>query len=162
MKIEEMGNSITFSKEFDAPKETVFSMFKSPHIEEWWGPSEWPVHESHQDFRPGGKWHYSMMGPDEEEAWGLAMYEQIEEPNKIVYRDSWADENGNVDNTYPTGMTTIMFEENPEGRTNVTMHIEYGSEEDRKKMIETGMVEGIKETWGLLEQHLSSMQRMNY
>lgn len=157
MQIEQKGGTITLSKVFDAPKELVFSMFKNPHIKEWWGPSTWPVSVSEQDFRPGGSWLYNMVGPDGTESWGKVLYEEIDEPNKIVYRDYFSDADGKVDETLPAGLVTITFEESG-GQTTLTSRGDYQSPEDVKRLVEMGMIEGVKETWDQLEQLLAKKQ----
>lgn len=157
MQIEQKGSTITLSKVFDAPKELVFSMFKNPYVQQWWGPSAWPVSVSEQDFRPGGSWLYNMVGPDGTESWGKALYDEIDEPNKIVYRDYFSNADGEIDKTLPTGTVTMTFEED-DGQTTVTSHGDYGSSEDVQKLVEMGMIEGVKETWGQLEQLLADSQ----
>lgn len=158
MKIEENGESITLTKVYDAPKELVFSMFQNPYITKWWGPTSWPVEVSEMDFRPGGSWHYNMVGPDGTEAWGLATYEEIDEPNKIVYRDSFSDAEGLIDPTLPQNTTTITFDET-DGKTTLTLHGVFDSPEDREKVVKMGMIEGMKDTLLQLENLLMRVQK---
>ncbi len=152
------GKSITISRVYDAPKALVFSMFKEPeHVAKWWGPSSWPVDVCDIDFRPGGVWHYNMVGPNGEKAWGKAVYQEIDEPNKIVFRDAFSDEAGNENNDLPTGISTVTFEEQ-DGKTTLTLHGEYKTVEEREKIVAMGMLEGMKETWGLLDDLLKTVQ----
>jgi uncharacterized protein YndB with AHSA1/START domain len=157
MKIEENVNTIILSQEFDAAKKVVFSMFKNPNIEKWWGPTMWPVKISEMDFNVGGSWHYNMVGSNNQEAWGLAMYEEIDEPNKIVLLDGFSNARGDMDESLPVGLMTITFEEKDKGKTLLTIRLEYKSEQDRKKVVEMGMLEGMKDTWNQLEHLLAKM-----
>lgn len=48
-----------------APPEAVFAAFSDPaRLAQWWGPEGFTntIHEF--DFRPGGRWRFTMRGPD--------------------------------------------------------------------------------------------------
>lgn len=156
--IEQKDNQLILSRVFDAPKELVFSMFTGDHIAKWWGPTHWPVKVSHMDFRPGGEWHYCMVGPDGEEAWGKALYDEIDEPNKIIYRDVFSDKEGNVDTSLPQGRVEILFEDE-DGKTKLTTRGTYESADAVNKLVEMGMLEGIKDTWEQLDDLLHKAQQ---
>lgn len=159
LHVEKTDNKITLSKEFDAPKELVFEMFKNPeHLEKWWGPETWPATIKSFDFRPGGVWHYYMTGPDGTQAWGKATFEEIDEPNLISYIDAFSDEGGNVDPKLPVGKATITFEEK-DGKTLLTSVGEYGSADEIQKLVEMGMVEGVTDTWNQLERLLARQKQ---
>lgn len=157
MEVQEQDNVITLTKTFKAPKELVFSMFQNPDVQQWWGPITYPVKVSNQDFTVGGSWHYCMVGPDGEEAWGKAFYEEIDEPNKIVLRDYFSNAEGEVDESLPSGLSTIIFDEQ-NGETTLTLRGEYQSSDEVKKLIEMGMVEGFRDTLQQLEMLLAKAQ----
>ena len=146
LAVEQTDNKIVLSKVYDAPKELVFSMFKNPeHLAKWWGPTTWPATIKSFDFRPGGVWHYYMTGPDGTKAWGKATFQEIDEPNSISFIDVFSDEEGNVDPKLPQGTSTVTFEE-VEGGTLLKMTGEYQSAEEVQKLVEMGMIEGVKDT----------------
>lgn len=152
LNVEQIDNKITLWRVYDAPKELVFSMFKNPeHLAKWWGPTTWPATIVKFEFEPGGVWHYYMQGPDGEKAWGMATFKEIDEPNSISFTDVFSDENGNVDASLPTGQSLITFEE-IDGGTKLTMEGVYQSAEEVKKLVEMGMIEGMKDTWSQLER----------
>jgi uncharacterized protein YndB with AHSA1/START domain len=157
MEVKENGNELTITFTYDAPKALVFSMFQNPHVAKWWGPTTWPVKVSEMDFRPGGKWHYCMVGPDGTEAWGLATYKEIDEPNKIVFVDNFSDADGNVDETLPEAVSTLTFNE-IDSKTILTMHGQYESPEQREKVVAMGMIEGMQDTYEQLTKLLQQMQ----
>ena len=150
MKVERTETTLTFTKVFNAPKELVFSMFQNPNVAEWWGPETYPVGTSDQDFKVGGTWHYSMVGPENHEVWGKIIYEEIDDPNRIVVRDYFSDADGNIDETLPATKSVISFIE-VDDETTLTMSGEYESAEDIQKVVEMGMIEGIEDTWDQLE-----------
>ena len=145
MDIKEKDNLIILSRMFNAPKELVFSAFQNPLITKWWGPQEWPVDVSIMDFTPGGKWHYSMVGPESQEAWSIAKFEEIDKPNRIIFHDGFSDAGGNLDETLPQTHTILTFEEQS-GETTLTSCSELASEKERKKLVEMGLIEGLKDT----------------
>ena len=157
MEVQEQDNVITLTKTFKAPKELVFLMFKNPHIQQWWGPTTYPVKVSNQDFTVGGSWHYCMVGPEGQEAWGKAFYDEIDEPNKLVFRDYFSNAEGAIDESLPSGQSTVTFDE-ANGHTTLTLRGEYQSSEEVKKLIEMGMVEGFKDTLTQLEALLEKAQ----
>jgi uncharacterized protein YndB with AHSA1/START domain len=159
LNVEQSDNKITLSRVYDAPQELVFSMFKNPeHLAKWWGPTTWPASIKSFDFRPGGIWHYYMTGPDGEKAWGKATFAEIDEPNSITFTDAFSDEEGNVDPKLPVGKSTVLFAE-VGGKTTLTMIGEYQSAEEVQKIVEMGMVEGMRDTWSQLERLLAEAQR---
>jgi uncharacterized protein YndB with AHSA1/START domain len=158
LKVEQTDNTLTLTKLFDAPKELVFSMFKNPeHLEKWWGPETWPATIARFEFVPGGVWHYFMTGPDGTKAWGKATFKEINEPDSFSYVDVFSDEEGNVDETLPQGITRVTFEEH-EGKTLLRMSVEYKTAEEIAKLVEMGMVEGIKDTWSQLESLIAAQK----
>ena len=56
--------SIIGMREFDAPRDLVFSAFTDPkHLAQWWGPNGFTTTTSSFDMRPGGVWRFVMHGP---------------------------------------------------------------------------------------------------
>lgn len=157
MQVKTSNNMIALSQTFDAPRSLVFSMFKDPYAHKWWGPAEYPITVSHQDFTPGGTWFYCMTGPDGDEAWGKAVYEEIDEPNRIVYQDYFTDAEGTIDDTLPMGTVTVTFDEK-DGKTTITSAGEYGSAEEVQELIEMGIAEGMADTWQQLDKLLAKSQ----
>lgn len=158
MKVETTEREFIFTRTFDAPRKLVFQAYSScEHLEQWWGPRTWPMAECTMDFREGGLWHYCLRGPNEEDAsWGKAVFEEIVEPERLVYRDYFADEAGNVNEEMPTVLTRLDFSEE-DGRTQISGRAEYPSPSDLEIVLEMGMVEGMDETLDRLEEHLAEV-----
>lgn len=156
--VETKENQIIFTRIFSAPRELVFETYTTcEHLMNWWGPREWPLNYCKMDFRPGGKWHFCMKGPNEgDESWGLALYKEIIEPEKIVYNDYFSDKEGNINENMPAFDVVVTFE-NLGNQTKVTMHSEVGSKEEVDKLVEMGMIEGFTETWDRLDELLEKL-----
>lgn len=155
MNYEIDDNKITLTQTFNVPQERVFSAFKNPTIQQWWGPSTYPVTTSDQDFTVGGSWHYCMTGPENEQAWGKAVYDEIDEPNRIVYRDYFSDADGTIDESLPAGKITLSFDEIDDATTTITSVSEYESADAVAELVEMGVIDGVKETWSQLDTLLS-------
>lgn len=160
MNIEENDTTITLTRMYNAPKDLVFGMFQNPLVSLWWGPESWPLTDSDMDFVPGGTWHYGMVGPDGTEVWSIATYEEIDAPNKIVYRDAFSNADGDIDETRPKGHITITFDETAPNQTKLTLQATYASPEQRQQIVAMGMIEGMKDTWSQLDTVLTVKMRV--
>jgi len=158
--VETKDRKIIFTRIFNAPRDLVFETYSTcEHLKHWWGPREWPLSYCRIEFRVGGKWHYCMKGPKENDvSWGIAFFKEIHEPEKIVYTDSFSDKEGNVNADMPTFDTTVTFE-SLNSETKVTVESKVGSKEEVEKLIDMGMIEGFTETWDRLEEHLITLQK---
>lgn len=157
----EEGKVLVLERTFDAPRELVFSMFKEPeHLKRWWGPRGWEVTVCTVDFRPGGVWHYCMKCMDANqgdfygtESWGKQVYQEIVEPERIVYVDSFSDAEGNVDDALPSTRGSLQFIDLG-GRTKLVSRSEYASPQALQAVLDMGMMQGITQTWDRLEERL--------
>lgn len=158
------GKELILERVFNAPRELVFQAFsQAEHLKHWWGPRGWTVTVCTVDFRPGGVWHYCMKCVDEKqgdffgfESWGKAVYQEIEDGEKIVYVDYFSDAEGN-EAGLPSARVTMTFVDH-EGKTKLISRAEYESAEALKTVMEMGMEQGITETWDRLDEHLQSIR----
>lgn len=162
----ENGNVLVLEQTFDAPRDVVFSMFsKEEHLKRWWSPGGWEITSSTMDFREGGMWHYCMkcVDPDQGdllgmESWNKAVYGEIHEPERISYVDSWADAEGNVNESMPSTKITTEFID-ADGRTKVVSRSEYSSADALKAVLDMGVIDGVSSTWGQLATYLNEITR---
>lgn len=156
-KTEKKESELIITRTFDAPRVLVFEAHSEcRHLMNWWGPREWPLATCEMDFREGGSWLYCMKGPKGDLACGKALYREISRPDKIVYEDHFADQNGNITSEFPSGLITFEFtEEN--GKTTVVNRSVYPTVSDLEKVIEMGAIEGFTETWDRLEELLAAL-----
>ncbi|WP_163857953.1 SRPBCC domain-containing protein [Paenibacillus elgii] len=165
MTIKVEGQELILERVFNAPRELVFKAFsQAEHLKHWWGPRGWTLTVCNVDFRPGGIWHYCMKCIDQNqgdfygfESWGKAIYQEIVEAEKIVYKDYFSDAEGNEAEGMPSALNTMTFTEF-EGKTRLVNRAQYPSAEALKTVVDMGMEQGITETWDRLAEHLQSMQ----
>lgn len=155
MHVETTDRALIFTRSFAAPRDLVFETFsKCKHLENWWGPREWPLASCEMDFREGGAWAYCMQGPDGTLACGKAVYQRIEAPRLIEYEDYFLDEDGEVNEELPNGYVTFQFAEHEDG-TELTGRTDYPAAADLETVLEMGVIEGMTETMDRLEELLA-------
>lgn len=150
------GGELVLTRTFDAPRELVFAAYSScDHLSKWWGPRSWPMVECTMDFRVGGVWHYCLRGNKGDESWGRAIFDEIVEPERIVYTDAFSDADGNVNEAMPQTQSSVELAD-ADGKTRLTLRARYRSAADLQKVLDMGMVAGITETLDRLDEHLAA------
>jgi len=108
------AEQFVISREFDAPRELVFAAWTEPErLAQWWGPKGFTLKVANLDLRPGGMFHYGMVGPDGSEMWGKFVYREIAPPERIVLVNSFSDENAGTTRhpmapTWPAEMLNVV------------------------------------------------------
>lgn len=138
---------IVTTRLINAPRARVWKAFVDPQqVVQWWGPNGFTTTTESMDVKPGGIWKYMMHGPDGRDYPNKIIYDEVVEPEKLVYRHS--DDGGNIDVSFHS---TITFEEQ-DGKTLVTMRGVFESAAERERVDkEYGAVEGAKQTLGRLD-----------
>ena len=56
---------VTITRTVKAPRALVFEAWSDPtHLEHWYGPDGFVTKTISMDFRVGGRWKFTMTGPD--------------------------------------------------------------------------------------------------
>ena len=115
---------------FDAPRQLVWKAWTEPeHFMRWWGPKDFTAPFCQMDLRVGGKYLNCMRSPDGKDYWSTGVYREIVPMERLVFTDSFADENGNVipathygfESDFPLEMlVTVTFEDEGD-KTKVTL-----------------------------------------
>ena len=143
------------SREFNAPLELVWRAWtERDRFAQWFGPKGVKVTVVKFDLRPGGMTHYHMQAPDGKLMWGRAIYREVVPPSKLVWINSFSDQDGGITRHPMTTepwplqlLTTITFAEKA-GRTTVTVHwLPYESDETERRVFDSGR-ESMKLGWG--------------
>ena len=126
--IGQKAKDFVMTRVFDAPRDLLWTCFTDPErMKQWWGPKGFTVLSSKMDLRVGGTYHYGMKAPDGASMWGLFTYREIVPKEKLVFVNSFSDENRGVTRhpmapTWPlTLLTTFTFEDAPGGKTKFTV-----------------------------------------
>ncbi|WP_020401829.1 SRPBCC domain-containing protein [Gracilimonas tropica] len=150
---------LILTREFDAPPELMFKVWSDcKHLKHWWGPKEWPMKECEMDFREGGEWHYCLRGPKQEDvSWGLAKYKSITKPKKILYMDYFSDEDRNINQEMP-GMEILVEFKPHNGKTLQVNTTTFSSNEERDKIHDMGVAQGMESSSLRLDEYLKEVQ----
>jgi uncharacterized protein YndB with AHSA1/START domain len=91
------AGELVITRMFAAPRALVWKAWsEAERLSQWWGPKGFAMGVCKLEFRPGGVFHYGMRTPDGRELWGKFVYREIVAPQRIVFVNSFADENGNA------------------------------------------------------------------
>jgi uncharacterized protein YndB with AHSA1/START domain len=145
--------SIIGTREFDAPRELVFSAWTDPkHLAQWWGPSGFTTTTYGFDFRPGGVWRFVMRGPDGRDYQNRITFEEIMPPERIVYR------HGGDSDVEPVQFRQTVIFEDLGGRTRITWRGDFPSAAERNRVIKDyGADKGLVETLARLGAYVTAM-----
>lgn len=112
---------------FNAPLGLVWKAHsQAEHLANWWGPAGMKLVIRQFDFRPDGIFHYGMQLPDGNMWWGRFVYGEIAPEQKLVFINSFSDEDGGVTRApfnahWPLEvLNTWTFQESG-GRTTLTL-----------------------------------------
>ena len=142
---------IKVTRVFDAPRQLVFDAHTKPeHIQKWMlGPEGWTMPVCEVDLRPGGAWHFVWRAADGTEMAMRGSYKEIVPPARVVTTESWGAE-------WPDTTNTLELSEK-DGRTTLTVTILYPTKEARDAARNTGMTDGMTQTYERLAEYLQSM-----
>ena len=126
----EKQKTIIIKRTLDLPLSTVWKAWTEPEsFKKWWGPEGYTCPDCRLDPREGGKYLYSMKGPDGKKIWGAGEYLEVVPKNKIIYLDRFADEEGNtvpasyynMAGEWPEEMLVTVSLDEVAGKTNMTL-----------------------------------------
>lgn len=137
----EEPNWVRVEREFDAPIETVWSMWVEPDMfKKWYGPMGMSVPTAEMNVVVGGirKVCMEMTSPERTMSmWFTGVYKEVNRPSRLVYTESMCDADGTIISPQSMGM--------PKGHPDITEVIVELSEADgktRMTMVHVGVVAG--------------------
>ena len=127
---------------FHAPREIVWGAWMEPdRIGKWWGPSGFTTTTYEMEVCPGGRWSYTMHGPDGRDYPNTIQFEEVIEPERLVYS-----QRGGQESDVVQFHVVVTFIEHEDG-TEVTMVLEFPSIELRETAVRVyGAAEGGRQT----------------
>lgn len=151
---DETNKKIHVVREFDAPVEKVWEAWTKPELlDQWWAPKPWKTNTRSMDFREGGRWNYTMDGPEGERHFCMVDYKTIIPKKSFTGLDAFTDEQGNISKEFPSMHWKCDFTPTPNG-TRVNVEVSFASLEDMNKIIEMGFQEGFEAAHGNLDELL--------
>jgi uncharacterized protein YndB with AHSA1/START domain len=148
---------LEMTRTFEAPRALVFRAFAEPELlAQWWGPQDWNTTIHAFEFRPGGRWHYLMTGPENMESWGIAVFREITAPERILYTDAFSDAQASV--IPPEMEISVTFEAAAANRTRLVTRTTFATGGDRDEVVAMGVEEGMNSSNDRLEALLARLQ----
>jgi len=146
---------IFIEREFDAPRELVFKAFVDPELYvQWIGPRG--LTTTLEKFEPvsGGSWRFIQKDPEGNEFAFHGVNHEVLDPERIIFTFEFEGlpESGHV------LLETARFEELPGNRTKLTDQSVFQSVEDRDGMMQSGMEEGVNDSYERLDELLKKMK----
>ena len=155
-------DSIVIERTFAAPVDLVWKMWTQPELfKQWYGPDNFRVPVVEMDVRVGGKHLFCMESADGSmKMWTTGEYLEVVPNERLVYTDSFSDENGNLispaeaygmSDDQPTTTEVTVQLEDIGGQTKMVMtHANVDTEQE-------GAVAGWTQSLNKLEAHIESM-----
>ena len=160
-----MSKSLVITRQYKHSPERIFDAFASPEaLGAWWGPAGIGLNVLAHDFKPGGKFHYTMEMGDQL-SYGIMEFISMERPKEIQWLNSFSNESGNKIKPpfaaeFPLEIhNKITLEANEEGTLLTITGTPFKATEAEIAFFE-GMLEsmnqGFNGTFDQLEQYLDS------
>jgi uncharacterized protein YndB with AHSA1/START domain len=85
MQEDAFDREIVSTRVFKFPRELVFQAWTDPaHLANWWGPKGFTTTTHSLDIQPGGKWIFTMHGPNGTDYPNEMVFVEIVKPERIV------------------------------------------------------------------------------
>jgi uncharacterized protein YndB with AHSA1/START domain len=159
---------LKLTRVLNAPRQLVFDVWTDPkHFGQWWGPKGFMLHVSRMDVRPGGVFLGSQRSPDGQVMWGKFEYREVTPPEKLVFVQSFSDEEGNTvrapfNPNWPLEILNVLTLAEEGGKTVLTLQGSPLNATEEERAVYEGMAaslqQGFEGTFQQLEEYLASRQ----
>jgi uncharacterized protein YndB with AHSA1/START domain len=157
--VDKANRTITVKREFAADLALVWEAYTKPEIlDQWWAPKPWKAKTKSMDFREGGRWHYSMVGPAGEEHFAILDYKAIQVQQGFTGLDAFADAQGNVNKDLPRSKWESRFTAKGDV-TLVSSTISYDDLAQLEQVLQMGFKEGLSMAMENLDALLPSLKK---
>jgi uncharacterized protein YndB with AHSA1/START domain len=151
----EPGKQImTVERIFDAPRDKVFAaMTQKDEVERWWTGPGYTNRIVHFDARDGGSWHFIQTNSNGDEFSFHGSYHMVSPEMTIqTFEFDGLGERGHV------SLERMELMDAGNGKTKLLVTSTFLSSEDRDGMIQSGMEEGMQQTYAALDEVLEEMK----
>jgi uncharacterized protein YndB with AHSA1/START domain len=142
---------IEIVREFDAPVEAVYRAYSDPElVKQWLGPRGYHMTVESYDLRTGGNYRYVHTDPAGDQFAFRGVFHVVR-PDEFIIQTFEFEGVPDV-----VSIETLRFEDLGEGRTRLTGHSTYPSQEARDGMVASGMEKGVVEGYERLDELLAT------
>ena len=148
----ERESELRLVRVFDAPVALVWDAWvKEEHVAQWWGPRGFTLTTTSKDVRPGGRWVYTMHGPDGTDYPNITTYHVVEPHAKLVY------DHGATAEREPLFRVSVTFRER-QGRTEMDLTMALATAEAAREARAFIKRAGGESTWDRFGEYLEQVQ----
>lgn len=149
----ESDREIVVTRLIDAPVSRVWRAWTdNDEIVKWWGPHGFSDETSAREFKPGGHWKHTMIGPDGTRFSNFATYKEIEKEKRILLVNGGSKE----DDEKGVGMRSEITFKALGDKTEITMRTILPTAEMRERVVkEFKAIEGGRQTLSRLNAHVT-------
>jgi uncharacterized protein YndB with AHSA1/START domain len=149
---------LVMSRVFDAPRKLVFKAWTdTKHMAQWWGPKGFTNPVCELDVRVGGGIRIHMRAPNGVVYPMKGVFEEIDEPERLVFVSSALDGKGN---SMFDVLNTVTFAEQ-QGKTTLTLQARVIKATAQAPQYLQGMQAGWTQSLDRLGNHLVSVQEQS-
>jgi len=145
-------STIRIERMFDAPREKFFRVITDKNlIPKWWVGPGYEVRVEEMDVRDGGRWKFIQKMQDGKEFAFFGSYHEVTAPERVIqtFEFDGMPERGHV------VMEKMELAEIEDGQTKLTITQAFFSVQDRDGLLQTGMEEGMQNTYNTLDKVLA-------
>jgi uncharacterized protein YndB with AHSA1/START domain len=147
--------SVLVAREFAAPAHGVYRACTEPAlVRRWWSGGMGEVTVAETDLRVGGRWRFVVAGDGFEIALH-GVYRELVPGARIVCTEVYGD---GPDAEANAALCTYTFRGTGARTTVVALLTEVRTPEDRDALLDSGMEQGLQDSWDLLEQVAVSLR----
>jgi uncharacterized protein YndB with AHSA1/START domain len=148
--------TLTIEAEFDASVERIRHLWADPRqLERWWGPPTYPATFTKHDLAPGSRVEFHMTGPAGDQPHGYWDILEVEPPRRVLFRDACANADGTPNTDMPISTIRVGIDEVAQGRTRMSIEIEFPSTEAMEQALARGTDEGLGQALGQVDALLA-------
>ncbi|TFZ03883.1 SRPBCC domain-containing protein [Ramlibacter humi] len=82
---DEADRTLATGRRIDAPRERIWEAFRDgASLARWWGPAGFTSTFDVFEFRPGGRWLFTLHGPDGTDYPNTSAFTELAEPSRVV------------------------------------------------------------------------------
>jgi uncharacterized protein YndB with AHSA1/START domain len=149
--VEPGRHDIVITRVFDAPPDVVYKALTDPRlVPNWWGPRRYTTEVERMEVRPGGQWRFVQRDEQGNTFPFKGIYHDAVSPQRLVSTFEWEGMPGHV------ALDTVTLEE-VDGKTKYTSVSVFQSVADRDGMVQSGMEEGVRETYERLVEVIAGL-----
>ncbi|WP_163714801.1 SRPBCC family protein [Mangrovibacterium lignilyticum] len=141
--IDKINAIVHVKREFRASVARVWAAWSQAELlDKWWAPRPYVAITRSLDFREGGQWIYSMVGPEGDEHFCRVDYKAIQPLQSMSWLDAFTNAEGEQNVEFPRSDWHIEFSGEHE-LTMIHVKIKHEKLSDLERILEMGFKDGF-------------------